>query len=59
MVDLTKIKCGVCKEKNKSITFNNVFYKCADCNINLCPLCKTKHNKNHNIFNYDKINYIC
>ena len=59
VVDLTKIKCGVCKEKNKSITFNNVFYKCADCNINLCPLCKTKHNKNHNIFNYDKINYIC
>ena len=58
-IDLTKIKCGICKEKDKSTTFNNEFYKCCDCNINLCPLCKTKHEKNHNVLNYDKINYIC
>ena len=58
-IDLTKIKCGICKEKDKSTTFNNEFYKCYDCNINLCPLCKTKHEKNHNVLNYDKINYIC
>ena len=59
MIDLTKIKCGVCKEKNKTSTFNNEFYKCYECSINLCPLCKTKHKKNHNIYNYDKINYLC
>ena len=22
---------------------NNEFYKCIDCNINICPLCKTTH----------------
>ena len=59
MIDLTKIKCGKCKEKTKSDTFNNEFYKCYECNINLCPLCKTQHNNSHNIYNHDKINYIC
>ena len=59
MIDLTKIICGICKETKKSNTFNNEFYKCYECNINLCPLCKSKHNNNHNIYNYDKINYIC
>ena len=59
IIDLTKIKCGVCKKNNKSNTFNNEFYKCYECNINLCPLCKTQHNKTHNVYNYDKINYLC
>ena len=59
LIDLTKIKCGICKEKDKSNTYNNEFYKCYECNINLCPLCKAKHNNTHNIYNYDKINYIC
>ena len=59
MIDLTKIKCGICNKNNKSNTFNNEFFKCYECNINLCPLCKTQHNKIHNIYNYDKINYLC
>lgn len=59
IIDLTGIKCNVCKDKNKSITFNNEFYKCNDCKINLCPLCKSSHNNSHNIINYDKINYLC
>ena len=59
MINLSKIKCGICKEKNKSNTFNNEFYKCYECNMNLCPLCKSQHNKTHNILNDDKIDYIC
>jgi DNA repair exonuclease SbcCD ATPase subunit len=27
--------------------------------MNLCPLCKSQHNKTHNILNEDKIDYIC
>ena len=58
-IDLRNIKCSVCKDKSKSMTYNNEFYKCCDCNFNLCPLCKSQHNNSHNIINYDKINFLC
>ena len=67
-IDLSKIICGVCM-KIMSKTFNNEFYRCNFCKINLCPLCKSKHNNknninnnnnnNHNIINYNDKNYIC
>jgi len=56
-IDISKIKCDICKIKNKSNTFNNDFYKCNECKINICPLCSSKHN--HKVINYDKRNYIC
>ena len=59
MIDLKKIKCSICKENDKTNTYNNEFYKCGDCDINICPLCKLKHNKEHNIINYEKIHFIC
>ena len=59
MIDLTKIKCDICKENNYCNSYNNKFYKCYECNENICPLCKLKHNENHNILEYDKIHYIC
>ena len=58
-IDLKNIKCSVYKDKSKSITYNNEFYKCCDCNFNLCPLCKSQHNNTHNIINYDKTNFLC
>ena len=58
-VDLSKIICNVCKKNNKSNTYNNDFYKCISCNNNLCPLCKSFHNKAHTIQNYDNKNYLC
>ena len=58
-IDLSKIICNKCKDKNKYNSFNNEFFKCFNCNINLCPLCKTLHDTNHKIINYDEINYIC
>ena len=27
--------------------------------MNLCPLCKSIHDKKHNIINYDNKNYTC
>ena len=58
-IDISKIKCKICKEKNKSNTFKNEFYKCLTCGINICPLCKSSHDKLHNIINYEQKNYIC
>ena len=59
MINLMNIKCDICKENNKYNTYNNEFYKCIECNKNICLLCKSKHDQNHNIYNYDKLNYIC
>jgi len=58
-IDNSKIICEICKTNNKNNTYNNDFYKCYNCNINLCPLCKSTHDKNHNIINYDKRNFLC
>ena len=58
-IDLSKIECNNCNEKNKGNSFKNEFFKCIDCQINLCPLCKESHDKNHNIIDYDKTFYIC
>ena len=54
LIDISKIKCEECKENNKSNTFNNNFYKCITCEINICPLCKSSHDKSHNIINYEQ-----
>ena len=58
-VDLNEIKCDICNNQNKGITHNNEFYICNNCNKNICPLCKSIHDKNHYIINYDDKNYIC
>ena len=58
-IDINKIECNICKEKNKGNTYNNEFYKCITCNNNICPLCKSIHDKNHIIIEYDKRNVIC
>ena len=38
MINLSDIKCNICKNKDKSTSYKNIFYRCNDCNINLCPL---------------------
>ena len=58
-LNISKIICDECKENNKGNTYNNIFFKCNSCNINLCPLCKNKHNNEHKIINYDDKDYIC
>ena len=58
-IDISKIICDKCKIKNKSNTYKNEFYRCNTCKINICPLCKSNHNNNHKIINYDNKNYIC
>jgi len=58
-IDLSKIICNNCCKNNMNNIYNQEFFICNECRINLCPLCKVKHIKNHQIINYKDKNYIC
>ena len=58
-IDISKIILDICKIHNKSNSYKNEIYICNTCNKNMCPLCKSKHDKNHLIINYEDKNYIC
>ena len=59
IIDISKIICDDCKNYNKSNIYDNTFYRCNFCKINLCPICFSKHDKSHNVVNYDDKDYIC
>ena len=58
-IDESEIICHQCNLNNKRNCYENKFYVCNTCNSNLCPLCKSKHNKEHNIIDYELKEYIC
>ena len=58
-IDESKIVCSICDTNNKSETYENIFYFCLKCKNNICPICKSKHDKKHNIINYDQKFFIC
>ena len=57
-INENEIKCKNC-ERTKFKSYNRLFYICAECKIYLCPLCKEKHNKEHEIIDYNNIKCIC
>jgi len=57
-INESTIKCNNCNN-NKEDTNNNQFYKCYNCNINICPSCKLSHDNNHKILDYEQKNYNC
>ena len=57
-IDISKIVCDICK-KQKENTQENNFFICLNCKHNVCLLCRTIHNPNHNIIKYEQKNYIC
>jgi len=57
-INESEILCKNCNN-NKMEAFNNKFFKCCNCNINLCPLCKQSHNKNDKIIDYELKDYYC
>ena len=57
-INENEIKCNNCNN-TKSKAYNKQFYKCLNCQINLCPLCNQNHHKNHEVIDYNNINYIC
>ena len=56
---LKSIICDICKKNNKGNSYNKEFYICNTCNKDICLLCKSVHDQNHKIINYDDKNYIC
>ena len=58
-INQLSIICDQCKKINKAKAKNNQLYKCCNCNINICPGCKLKHNKEHIMIDYELKNYIC
>jgi len=58
-INISNITCNKCNIKNKGNTYNNEFYKCLNCDINICPLCKSTHNNEHNIIKYDDKDILC
>jgi len=52
------IKCEICS-KNKNDIYNKAFYICLNCEKNICPLCKSTHDKAHKAIKYDERLYIC
>ena len=59
MINISQIICDDCKIYNKGNVHNNIFFRCNKCNMNLCPICSIKHDKNHSLINYDEKNYLC
>ena len=61
VIDYSKIICNKCN-KNRQDSYEYTFYKCLDCGLNLCPICKNSHENaeiTHKIIDYNKINYTC
>jgi len=58
-IDYSKIICKICNINNRNNTYNNEFYKCDECKIDICPMCKSKHDNNHKIINYNEEEYKC
>jgi len=58
-IDESKIICDICKTNDKANSYKNVFYRCNNCKKNLCTLCKSNHDKSHNVINYDDKIYTC
>ena len=57
--DEAKIICQKCQKVNKGEAYQNQFYICLDCKQILCPLCKSIHEKEHNIIDYSENNFTC
>ena len=56
---LNNIKCNICNINHLSSNSQNDFSICKTCNKNICKDCKSKHNKNHVIINYDNKDCLC
>jgi len=57
-VNKLNVVCSECN-KNKNEIYKNKLYKCCSCKANICPLCKSKHNKDHILIDYELKNYLC
>ena len=59
MINEKIIICEICKINNKNDSFENKFYRCLSCKLNICPLCKIAHDKTHIFIDYQQKDFIC
>ena len=57
-INFSKITCGICGLKKSNI-FKYELYFCINCQKNICPRCRSKHNNSHSLINYDEMNFLC
>ena len=57
-IDESKIFCDKCNTIKAEVTGNQLF-KCYNCNINICPVCKYDHDKSHLLVDYESLNFVC
>lgn len=55
--DISHIECH-CSNKIVNM-YNHTWYICNTCGINLCPICRSKHDVTHYIINYEDKYYFC
>ena len=58
-IDQSKIICDICKTRNKADSFENKFFICLSCKMNMCLLCQSNHDKSHAIIDYEKKYFMC
>ena len=58
-IDLSKINCNFCSNKTMGNSVDHTFFYCKNCKLNICVICREKHNKNHSIINYEQKDYSC
>jgi prefoldin subunit 5 len=59
LVNENKILCDICNKSNKGSTTEEKFWICGTCNKKICLLCKSAHDKDHILIEYNKKNYVC
>ena len=59
MIDESTIVCQNCLTVDKAKAYQNQFFYCVTCRMNLCPMCKQNHTTEHVIIDYAKVNLIC
>ena len=57
-IKLNEIVCNICNTNHKK-NINDKFYFCGTCNKNICIICKSNHDQDHIIIDYQDKNYIC
>ena len=58
-VNENKILCDICNKRSKGKATEEKFWRCGTCNKNICIICKSAHDKDHILIEYNKKNYVC
>lgn len=58
-INESNISCDKCLNLKKENSYENQYFICLTCKLNLCQECRNNHDISHKIINYDFKTYIC